>query len=64
MNPLKKVKHRIKVISLYCKDINWPRAADDLDDDDPEDPNVIEKRAKNKRDSNKTLDEKIATYKP
>ncbi len=55
---------RIKTISLFCKDINWPRAADDHEDDDPDEPAVIAKRAAKKRDSNKTLEEKIATYKP
>lgn len=55
---------RIKTVSLYCKDINWPRALDDADGDEDDELTQTTKKAAKKKDANKTLDEKIATYKP
>eukprot|EP00392_Amoebophrya_sp_AT5.2_P014854 g15022.t1 len=56
--------HRVKVICAYCKEVDWPRALGDEIDEDEDALTTFTKKAAKKKDGNKTLDEKIATYQP
>ncbi|CAD7972891.1 unnamed protein product [Amoebophrya sp. A120] len=56
--------HRVKVICGYCKEIDWPRALGDEPDEDEDELTALTRKANKKKDSGKTLDEKIATYQP
>lgn len=55
---------RTKVIINYCKDINWPGLPGDDEAEEGGDLDAMTQRAGRKTDDMKTLDEKIATYKP
>ena len=56
---------RMKIIALYCKDINWPQQmGEEEEDENADDYEKFQKKAAKKKDGDKTLDEKIATFKP